>query len=65
MDILEAKHEKELEALRQEMKEKIKKAKKSEKVIIEAQAIQSEFDMKARHREEMDAFEENGTLRKP
>lgn len=65
MDILEAKHEKELEALRQEMKEKIKKAKKSEKAVIEAQAIQSEFDLKARHREEMEAFEESGTLRKP
>lgn len=64
MDLLEARQERELDALRQEMREKIKKAKKSEKAVMEAQAIQMEFDMKARHREEMEEFEERGILRK-
>lgn len=64
MDLLEARQERELETLRQEMREKIKKAKKSEKAVMEAQAIQMEFDMKARHREELEDFEERGILRK-
>jgi hypothetical protein len=63
MELLEARHERELDALRQEMREKIKKAKKSERAVVEASAIQMEFDMKARHREEMDEFEEKGILR--
>lgn len=62
MDALEAKHERELEGLRVEMKEKIKKAKKSERAVVEAQAIQLEFDMKARHRDEIEEFEETGQL---
>lgn len=52
------KHQEELLALQQQMKENIKKAKKSEKAQVEAQAIQMEFDMKARHREEVDVLEE-------
>lgn len=63
MELLEARHDRELDALRQEMREKIKKAKKSERAVVEASAIQMEFDMKARHREEMDEFEEKGILR--
>jgi VIT1/CCC1 family predicted Fe2+/Mn2+ transporter len=55
---LEERHARELQELQNNVKQMLKGAKKSTRAQIEAQAIQMEFDIKARHREEMEAFEE-------
>jgi len=60
MEEIEARHERELAELQLQVKEMLKKAKKSEKAVMEAQAIQMQFDLKAKHREEIEEFEENG-----
>jgi hypothetical protein len=57
MEEIEERHERELVELRERVKEMIKKAKKSEKAIAEAQAIQMEFDLKAKQREEIEEYE--------
>lgn len=55
---LERRHERELSLLVEERKSALKNASKSEKKAIEAKMLQSEYDMKARHREELELLEE-------
>ncbi len=55
---LEQRHDNELVDLREKAKAALKAAKKSEKAQVEASYIQMEFDLKAKHREEMEEFEE-------
>ena len=57
---IEERHEQELKELREKVKAMLKGAKKSAKAQIEAEAIQMEFDLKAKHREELEEAEERG-----
>ena len=56
---METRHQLELQQLQETAKTMLKGAKKSAKAQLEAQIIQMEYDLKAKHREEMDALEEN------
>jgi hypothetical protein len=58
MDELLQRHESETKQLRETSKEMLKSAKKSERSAIEARIIQTEFDLKARHRDEIEELEE-------
>jgi hypothetical protein len=57
-DNMMIRHEREMQELADEIKNMLKTAKKSIRSQIEAQAVQMEFDLKAKHREEEDAWEE-------
>ena len=58
MDGLERRHKRELRELEGEVRAMLKGAKKSQKAELESKAIQMEFDLKAKHREEEEALEE-------
>lgn len=58
MESLERRHESERECLKSETKLKLKNAKKSEKAVVEAQMLQLEYDMRARHNEELEILEQ-------
>ena len=60
MALLEEKHRREEEDLKIEIKALLKSAKKGKKAEIEAQAIQMEYDLRAKHMQEIEDFEENG-----
>lgn len=55
---MERRHKKELRELEGSIRGMLKGAKKAQKAELEAKAIQLEYDMKAKHREEEDALEE-------
>jgi hypothetical protein len=57
---IEERHEHEMKELKEKVKAMLKAAKKSEKAQMEAQGIQMEYDLKAKHRQEIDEAEENG-----
>jgi hypothetical protein len=57
---IEERHEKEMKELKGKLKMMLKAAKKSEKAQMEAQGLQMEYDLKAKHRQEVDEAEENG-----
>ena len=57
MTDLERKHDSELEEYKLTCKLNLKNAKKSEKAVVESKNIQGEFDLRARHREEMELLE--------
>jgi hypothetical protein len=57
---MEKRHERELKELSEKIKVMLKGAKKGSKAQIEAEAIQMQFDLKAKHREEMDELDEKG-----
>ena len=57
-DDLESKHKKEERELEGSIRASLKKAKKAEKKELEAKAIQQQYDLKARHREEERLLEE-------
>lgn len=54
MELMEKRHKQELRELEGKVRALLKTAKKSNKAVIEAEAIQMGFDLKARHREELD-----------
>jgi uncharacterized protein YfcZ (UPF0381/DUF406 family) len=58
LEEMERRHKAEVRELEGKVRALLKTAKKSNKGAIEAQAIQMEYDLKARHREEMDSLEE-------
>ena len=58
IDELLDRQENELKALALEIKAMVKAAKKSQRAEAEAKGIQMEFDLKARHRDEVDELEE-------
>jgi hypothetical protein len=55
---MERRHRAEVRELEGKVRALLKTAKKSNKAAVEAQSVQMEFDLKARHREEMDQLEE-------
>lgn len=55
---IEQRHEREMAELAERVKVMLKNAKKSNKAQVEAEAIQLQFDLKARHREEIAEAEE-------
>jgi Skp family chaperone for outer membrane proteins len=57
---IERRHEQERKELQEKVKGMLKGAKKSQKAQLEAEAIQLEFDLKAKHREEIEEAEEKG-----
>ena len=57
---LERRHKAEVRKLDGETRALLKSAKKSTRAQIEAQIIQMQYDLKAKHSEEIDAWEENG-----
>lgn len=57
---IETRHERELEELAERVKQMLKGAKKSTRAQVEAEVIQLQFDLKARHREELEEAEERG-----
>ena len=58
MDAMERRHDADVKALEVEIKSLLKSAKKSTRAQVEAQAIQMQFDMKARHSDELESLEE-------
>lgn len=56
-DELTLRHEQEMKALADEIKGMLKGVKKSQRAEYEARALQMEFDLKAKHREEIDEWE--------
>lgn len=56
---LVSRHEKEASELADSIKAMLKAAKKSQRAELEAKAIQMNFDLKARHREEEEEWESN------
>jgi OTU domain-containing protein 6 len=58
IEMMEDRHEAEMDKLKEEIKESMKKAKKSEKAKLETQALQMQYDLKAKQQDEMDALEE-------
>ena len=56
---MESRHKKELRELEGKVRAMLKSVKKAEKAVFEAQIIQMQFDLKARHNEELDALTEN------
>ena len=58
MEEMERRHKKELRELEGSIRGMLKGAKKAQKAEVEAKAIQLEYDMKAKHREEEEALEE-------
>jgi hypothetical protein len=55
---MERRHEREIQELHVQIQAMMKGAKKSVRAQLEAQAIQQQFDLKAKHREEEDELEE-------
>jgi len=55
---MERRHKKELRELEGEVRALLKGAKKAQKAELEAKALQREYDLKARHREEEEALDE-------
>jgi poly-D-alanine transfer protein DltD len=60
LEEIERRHKAEMRKLEGETRALMKTAKKSTKAQIETQIIQMQYDMKARHQEEMDAWEASG-----
>ena len=58
MEALLERHTKEVNELKETSKAMLKAAKKSERVATETKVVQMEFDLKAKHREEVDQLEE-------
>jgi len=58
MEEMERRHKKELRELEGKVRGMLKGAKKAQKAELEAKAIQLEYDMKAKHREEEEKLEE-------
>jgi hypothetical protein len=54
MELMEKRHKQESRELEGKIRALLKTAKKSNKAVIEAEAVQMGFDLKARHREELD-----------
>ncbi len=59
---LEERHDREIIELRESIKQMLKGAKKSTRAQLEAQAIQMEFDLKAKHRDELEELEGKGRM---
>ncbi len=57
---MEERHDREIIELRESIKKMLKGAKKNTLAQLEAQAIQMEFDLKARHRDELEELEGKG-----
>ena len=55
---MEARHEQETKQLEDQVKLLLKGAKKSTRAQLEAQAIQMQFDLRGKQRDEMDELEE-------
>lgn len=60
--MMERRHQKEKEDLEAIIKVMLKGAKKSNKAQIEAQTIQMQYDLRARHNEEIDEMESSGMM---
>lgn len=58
MEALLERHAQEVAELKESSKALLKGAKKSERAATEARVVQMEFDLKARHRDEVDQLEE-------
>ena len=56
LEELERRHKQEVRDLEGKVRALLKTAKKSNKAVVEAEAIQMQFDLKARHNEEYDAL---------
>ena len=56
---MEKRHEREIQELEEKVKLMFKSAKKSKSAQQQAAAIQMGYDLKAKHREEIENFEEN------
>ena len=57
IDSMQARHDAELKQLAVDNKLKLKALSKSQRAVVEAQAIQLEFDLRARQREEIEYLE--------
>ena len=62
LEDLERRHKQEVRDLEGKVRALLKTAKKSTKAVVEAEAIQMQFDLKARHNEEYDALVDMGGL---
>jgi OTU domain-containing protein 6 len=58
LDDMEARHKRELRELEGKVRAMLKTAKKAEKAVVEAQTIQMQYDLKAKHNDELDALSE-------
>lgn len=58
MEELLQRHTQEVAELKESSKALLKAAKKSERAAVEARVVQMEFDLKAKHRDEVDQLEE-------
>ena len=59
LDEMESRHANETSALAESIKQMLKGSKKANKAQIEAQTIQMQYDLRAKHRDEMDLLEDS------
>lgn len=60
MDLMEKRHKQEIRELEGKVRALLKTAKKSNKSVIEAEALRLQYDLKARQSEELDSIPDVG-----